>query len=359
MGKKETIERKQLKPIIEAYIKECAARMGERSNLQLAIRHDDWGNRINGVWKWSSSEITVGNDKYTIRDRQVTDEHFLAVVENALKESGIRGKIFTEPYWPGTYTKVDRFSRLEIFAPSCQEFNRLNDLLKGLTRKTLADTDIYGVNVCGKRSSYSDSGSYKYLCYNKENCKDIADLITAVCDDKDTLRFTVEEFLDHGDEGDYRAAQYHESEWYGSRGQNLHIIVKDQDGKEKFNDVCTFADCPPVPRELLREKIKVRSDIPESEVRAAEREAVLSVYCRIVDTSARRFTEDQIADIKHYRAMFTKDTPTAELFSRLFDKASQEPDVKRVPEKWSTDTMKELNDLAEGITREQSQGLKR
>ena len=69
--------------------------MGERNNLQLAIRHDDWGNRINGVWKWSSSEITVGDDKYTIRDRQVTDEHFLVVVENALKESGVRVDILS------------------------------------------------------------------------------------------------------------------------------------------------------------------------------------------------------------------------------------------------------------------------
>ena len=105
--------------------------------------------------------------------------------------------------------------------------------------------------------------------------------------------------------------------------------------------------------------IKVRSDILESDVRAAEREAVISVYTRIVDSSARRFTDEQIADIRHYRAMFTDDTPTAELFSRLFDKASLEPDVSRYPEKWSTDTMKELNDLAEGITREHGQGLKR
>lgn len=259
MGKNETIERKQLVPIIADYIKACAARMGERNSLQLAIRHTDWGNRINGVWRWSSSEITVGDDKYTIRDRQVTDPYFLTVVENALKESGVKGKIFTEPQWVG----ADKFSRLEIYTPPCQEFNRLNDLLKRLTRKTLADTDIYGVHICGKRSSYSDSGDYRYLCYNKENCKNIADLITAVCDDKDTLHFKVEEFLDHGDEGDYRAAQYHESEWYGSRGQNLHIIVKDQNGKEKFNDVCTFAECPDVPRELVREKIKARNDIPK------------------------------------------------------------------------------------------------
>lgn len=131
MGKNETIERKQLVPIIADYIKACAARMGERNSLQLAIRHTDWGNRINGVWRWSSSEITVGDDKYTIRDRQVTDPYFLTIVENTLKESGVKGKIFTEPQWVG----ADKFSRLEIYTPPCQEFNRLNDLAEGITRE--------------------------------------------------------------------------------------------------------------------------------------------------------------------------------------------------------------------------------
>jgi hypothetical protein len=224
---------------------------------------------------------------------------------------------------------------------------------------TLADNDIYGVHICGKRSSYSDSGDYRYLCYNKENCKNIVDLITAVCDDKDTLHFKVEEFLDHGDEGDYRAAQYHESEWYGSRGQNLHIIVKDQDGKEKFNDVCTFASCSPIPRALIQARIKVRSDIPESDIRAAERKALSAIHWRIADSSAKRFTEDQIGVIKHYRSMFTEDTPTKELFFRLTEKAMQNPDMSRYPVKWSIDAIKELNALADGITSERGQGVRR
>lgn len=107
----------------------------------------------------------------------------------------------------------------------------------------------------------------------------------------------------------------------------------------------------------LQPTVKMRNDILESDVRAAEREAVLAVYTRIIDPRARRFTADQIVDIKHYRAMFTEDTPTAELFSRLKDKVSQERDVYLCPEKWSRDAFKELDDLANGITRDQSRGL--
>ena len=38
---------------------------------------------------------------------------------------------------------------------------------------------------------------------------------------------------------------------------------------------------------------------------------------------------------------------------------AQEPDVARKPEKWRWDTALELRDLAEGITREQGQELRR
>lgn len=101
--------------------------------------------------------------------------------------------------------------------------------------------------------------------------------------------------------------------------------------------------------------IEVRSDIPESDVRQAERAAVTAVYTRITDSRAKRFTDDQISDIRQYRAMFTDDTSTTELFSRLFEKAMQW--ISRCPEKWSRDAFKELNDLANGITRDQSRGL--
>lgn len=56
--------------------------------------------------------------------------------------------------------------------------------------------------------------------------------------------------------------------------------------------------------------------------------------------------------------MTTPDTPVGEVFEELLQEVAQEPDVARLPERWITDTADELDDLAEGITREQGRGMK-
>ena len=106
-----------------------------------------------------------------------------------------------------------------------------------------------------------------------------------------------------------------------------------------------------------RPRIKTRKDIPESDIRSAEYAAKQAVRDRIVTPSARRFTPEQADTLRHYRAMFTEDTPTAELFTRLYKDVTMDSDVTRKPEKWQTDTLRELNDLAEGITRNETRGL--
>ena len=103
-------------------------------------------------------------------------------------------------------------------------------------------------------------------------------------------------------------------------------------------------------------KVQIRNDIPETDIRQAERAAVTAVYMRITDSRARRFTDDQISDIRNYRAMFTDETSTTELYSQLFERALQRISFS-CPEKWKSDALKELNDLADGITREESRGL--
>ena len=97
----------------------------------------------------------------------------------------------------------------------------------------------------------------------------------------------------------------------------------------------------------------------KGDIKSAEYAAKQAVRDRIVTPSARRFNSEQVDILKHYRAMFSTDTDTKELFTRLYDFVTKNPDVARKPEKWQTDTLKELNDLAEGITREQGQGLRR
>ena len=106
-----------------------------------------------------------------------------------------------------------------------------------------------------------------------------------------------------------------------------------------------------------RPRIKTRQDIPESDIRSAEYAAKQVVHDRIVTPSARRFTPEQIDTLKHYRAMFSADTDTRELCTRLYEDVIKNPEVARKPEKWQTDTLRELNDLADGITRDETRGL--
>lgn len=106
-----------------------------------------------------------------------------------------------------------------------------------------------------------------------------------------------------------------------------------------------------------RPRIKTRKDIPESDIRSAEYAAKQTVRDRIVTPSARRFTPEQTDTLKHYRAMFAADTDTKELFTRLYKDVTMDSDVAHKPEKWQTDTLRELNDLADGITRDETRGL--
>lgn len=99
--------------------------------------------------------------------------------------------------------------------------------------------------------------------------------------------------------------------------------------------------------------------VHEAHVRHLEQAAKQAIHDRIVTPSARRFTSDQVESLKRYHEVAAPDKPAGEVFKELLHEVEQEPDVARKPEKWVTDTAKELDDLANGITREQDQGLKR
>ena len=82
-----------------------------------------------------------------------------------------------------------------------------------------------------------------------------------------------------------------------------------------------------------------------------------AIILRIVQPTARSFTPAQVEVLNRYHQVAAPDKPAGEVFKELLQEVSQEPDVIRKPEKWITDTAKELNDLAEGITRDQSRGM--
>ena len=109
---------------------------------------------------------------------------------------------------------------------------------------------------------------------------------------------------------------------------------------------------------LLKAALSNNNTAREKYVNVLRQQVKQVIHDRIVIPSARRFTPDQVEILNRYHQVATPDTPANETFSRLLHEVAQESDVARKPEKWVADTAKELNDLAEGITSEQSQGLK-
>lgn len=91
-------------------------------------------------------------------------------------------------------------------------------------------------------------------------------------------------------------------------------------------------------------------------ITAAAKEAI---HDRIVTPTARWFTDNQVKTLKDYSGLFPADADTRELFTRLHKEVCSQKDLASKPDKWKSDALRELNDLAEGITREQGQGLKR
>lgn len=119
-------------------------------------------------------------------------------------------------------------------------------------------------------------------------------------------------------------------------------------------------------KETVSDGIRVVGVIPESKKQASElseekerltQDAKLAIHDRITNSWQRSFTADQIEVLNRYHQEVAPNDPANETFSRLLDEVAQDPDVASKPEKWVADTAKELDDLAEGITRGQDRGL--
>ena len=92
------------------------------------------------------------------------------------------------------------------------------------------------------------------------------------------------------------------------------------------------------------------------DLQTAEVKAKQAIRERITSPWQRSFSQNQRFDLGYYVGL-SSDIVPSELFRHLYEDVINEPDVARKPEKWKTDTLKELNNLAEGITREESRGL--
>lgn len=237
MERIENITREQVIKLIAKFIKEQAKSMGDKTNMELDIEHHNWVCGMGCNKKWSSSEITFGGKSYIFKDKEITEEDFIGMLHKALQESGVKGKVFFDTYGDGYWNKKQNiFRRLEIFAKPCKEFNQLNKYLSKCGVKEIDDYDVFSVRVCGKRSSYSDSGRYYYLCHNPKMCLSIIDYIKSNKGRNGIISIKVEQYLDHGYEEEYRIAQYQESEWYGKRGNNLTITINGGKNKKDYKE---------------------------------------------------------------------------------------------------------------------------
>ena len=92
------------------------------------------------------------------------------------------------------------------------------------------------------------------------------------------------------------------------------------------------------------------------DLQTAEIKAKQAIRERITSPWQRSFSQNQRFDLGYYAGLFADVIPS-ELFRHLYEDVVKDPDVARKPEKWKTDTLKELNGIAEGIIREESRGI--
>lgn len=152
--------------------------------------------------------------------------------------------------------------------------------------------------------------------------------------------------------------------WAGKASNDFRYFIQPTE-LEKSSHYKELADALAImPRSDIEKFAKEVEDHPQRKVMCMEidnqnilREAKQAIHDRIVTPSARRFTPDQVDILNRYHQMAAPDKPAGEVFKELLHEVSQDPDVARKSEKWVADTAKELDGIAEGITREESRGL--
>ena len=97
----------------------------------------------------------------------------------------------------------------------------------------------------------------------------------------------------------------------------------------------------------LKEMPQVISDLRD--------EAKQAIHDRITNSWQKSFTSDQVEALNRYQQAAGSNTRASEMFKELLSEVAQDSEVARLPKQWISDTSYELDDLAEGIIREQGQ----
>jgi len=244
MENKNTTTKENLIKLLAKYIKECSKRLGDNHpSTEVSISFHNWYS--GGNWKtrkWSNDEIKFNRETYKFYDKEIGDSGFVQIVEDALKMSGCKGKVKCNEWeetnpngWMYSPIKHKSFESLTLIGKPCKEFKLLQSMVKKYSGKEIGECEIYSADVCGKRSSWSESGDVIYLDFDKRTCQKAIDFIRGKRTSKDSLDIQFGEKLSHGDEEDYRIAQYQESEWYGAFYKYMEINVFTPSGKNKGN----------------------------------------------------------------------------------------------------------------------------
>ena len=208
---------------------------------KVSVELNQWSSGFGRNSKWSYTEVVIGSDKVKFTDRELDDREFISLAKAALEQSKCKGEVLYDEcgdgYWmPKTYY----FKGIRVYGEVCKEFNNLNKLLKKYGNKTIEEHSVFYVDVCGKRSSWSDTGRKLFLDYAPKMCARIIDYINHNRLRGWKVAISTDDFFSHGDEMDYKVAQYQESEWYGTRGTMLVVDIKNSKGENKLHK--TFMD---------------------------------------------------------------------------------------------------------------------
>jgi hypothetical protein len=226
MANIENIERTELVKLMGKFIKKVSESMGTKTNVEVPIDYSNW---VNGAKRWSFSRIEFDGNTYTFNDREIAIRNFVFYLNNALKASGVDGKVFCDT---DMYDTPIIFRRLEIFGKPCKEFNALNKMLVKNGAREIGKLDVNSVRICGKRSCYDECGNYRYLCFSPKDCTTITEAIKKDRKRGWKLSVSIKPYVNHGDEYDYEIAMYQESEWYGTMGNEIEVTFRNGKGEK-------------------------------------------------------------------------------------------------------------------------------
>lgn len=126
MTRIENISKEQVTKLIAKFIKGQSKKMGDGTNMELV----NWVCGVGRDKKWSHTEIRFDGNSYIFKDKKITEEQFVCLLNKALEESGVKGKVLYDVYDDGYCAERQTiFGRLEIFVKYCKEFKELNKAL--------------------------------------------------------------------------------------------------------------------------------------------------------------------------------------------------------------------------------------